>query len=62
MDKEFLIPKDRILGDHFLLNNTPIINNNNNDSERELNKNKICLTLKPRMETIVSISISQYEK
>lgn len=33
----------------------PIINN---DSERELNKNKICLTLKPLMETIVSISIA----
>lgn len=64
VDKEFPIPRDGILGHHFLLQNNAVIDvaNNiltiNDDTRRELNKDKICFTLKPRTETIISIPIA----
>ncbi|KAE9524461.1 hypothetical protein AGLY_015182 [Aphis glycines] len=64
VDKEFPIPRDGILGHHFLLQNNAIIDvaNNiltiNDNTPHELNKDKICYTLKPRTETIISIPIA----
>ena len=62
MNKEFPIPKDGILGHHFLLQNNAVIDIANNiltiknDIKRELNK--ICFTLEPRTETVVSVPIA----
>ena len=64
VDKEFPIPQDGILGHHFLLQTNAIIDvaNNiltiNDNTPCELNKDKICYTLKPRTETIISIPIA----
>jgi hypothetical protein len=59
VNKEYPIVKDGILGHRFLLQNNAVIDIANNtltiqnDIEREFNK--ICITLKPRTESIVSI-------
>lgn len=64
VDKEFPIPRDGILGHHFLLQNNAIIDvaNNiltiNDNTPCELNRDNICYTLKPRTETIISIPIA----
>jgi len=62
VNKQFPVEGDGILGHTFLVDNNAVIDIANNiltiNNNNEINDNKICFSLEPRTETIVSIDIA----